>query len=118
MFQADEGLEVDGKYGEKSHAVLMDATETDDEGTSEQPEQPEGATGASDTEKPVGTTVVIKSNGGKVNVRRGNGTQYGRITQLAPGTTCPYVATAQNGWHAIVVNAQVGWVSGEYSCVI
>ena len=80
VFQADEGLEVDGKYGEKSHAVLMDATETDDEGTSEQPEQPEGATGASDTEKPVGTTVVIKSNGGKVNVRMGNGTQYGRIT--------------------------------------
>ena len=52
VFQADEGLEVDGKYGEKSHAVLMDATETDDEGTSEQPEQPEGATGASDTRSP------------------------------------------------------------------
>lgn len=116
-FQVDEGLEVDGKYGEKSHAALMDATATDDADTPEPPEQPEDTADESATEKPLGATVVIKSNGGKVNVRMGNGTQYGRITQLAPGTACPYVATAQNGWHAVVVNAQVGWVSGEYSCV-
>ncbi len=117
-FQADEELKVDGKYGEQSHAALMDATATDDADAPEQPEQPEGATGVSDTEKLLGATVVIKSNGGKVNVRMGNGTQYGRITQLAPGTTLDYVATAQNGWNAVVVNARVGWVSGEYSRVI
>ena len=58
------------------------------------------------------------SEGGKVNIRVGNGTQYGRITQLAPGTTLDYVATAQNDWNAVVVNARVGWVSGEYSRVI
>ena len=40
-----------------------------------------------DAEKPVGSQVVIVSEGGKVNIRVGNGTQYGRITQLAPGTT-------------------------------
>ena len=58
------------------------------------------------------------SEGGKVNIRVGNGTQYGRITQLAPGKTLEYVATAQNGWNSVVVNARVGWVSGEYSRII
>ena len=38
-----------------------------------------------------GTHVVIVSDGGKVNIRVGNGTQYGRVTQLAPGTTLDYV---------------------------
>jgi len=117
-FQKDEGLEVDGKYGEKSHAALMDAIEAEDEDTPEQPAQPEDGEEENEGEKPVGTHVVIVSDGGKVNIRVGNGTQYGRVTQLAPGTTLDYVATASNGWHAVVVNARVGWVSGEYSKVI
>ena len=116
-FQKAEGLEVDGKYGEKSHAALMDALSADDEAP-EQPAQPEDGGEENDAEKPVGSQVVIVSEGGKVNIRVGNGTQYGRITQLAPGTTLDYVATAQNGWNAVVVNARVGWVSGEYSRVI
>ena len=37
-FQKAESLEVDGKYGEKSHAALMDALSADDEA----PEQPRG----------------------------------------------------------------------------
>lgn len=117
-FQEDERLEVDGKYGEKSHAALMDAIEAEDEDTPEQPAQPEDGEEENEGEKPVGTHVVIVSDGGKVNIRVGNGTQYGRVTQLALGTTLDYVATASNGWHAVVVNARVGWVSGEYSKVI
>ena len=117
-FQEDERLKVDGKYGEKSHAALMDAIEAEDEDTPEQPAQPEDGEEENEGEKPVGTHVVIVSDGGKVNIRVGNGTQYGRVTQLAPGTTLDYVATASNGWHAVVVNARVGWVSGEYSKVI
>ena len=116
-FQKAEGLEVDGKYGEKSHAALMDALSADDEAP-EPPAQPEDGGEENDAEKPVGSQVVIVSEGGKVNIRVGNGTQYGRITQLAPGTTLDYVATAQNGWNAVVVNARVGWVSGEYSKLI
>lgn len=116
-FQKAEGLEVDGKYGEKSHAALMDALSADDEAP-EQPAQPEDGDEENDAEKPVGSQVVIVSEGGKVNIRVGNGTQYGRITQLAPGKTLDYVAAAQNGWNAVVVNARVGWVSGEYSRVI
>ena len=27
----------------------------------------------------------------------------------------PYVATAENGWYAVVVGDRVGWVSGKYS---
>lgn len=99
-FQADAGLEVDGKYGEKSHDALMDAAA---DGEEEEPSRPSGR------------TVVIVSDGGKVNIRVGNGLTYSRITQLAPGTTCPYVATAENGWHAVIIGARVGWVSGEFS---
>ena len=116
-FQTAEGLDVDGKYGEKSHAALMDALSADVEAP-EPPAQPDEDGEENDAEKPVGSHVVIVSEGGKVNIRVGNGTQCGRITQLAPGTTLNYVATAQNGWNAVEVNARVGWVSGEYSRVI
>ncbi len=37
------------------------------------------------------------------------------ITAVENGTILSYVATAANGWHAIVVGDKVGWVSGEYS---
>ena len=55
---------------------------------------------------------------GTVNIRTGNGTQYSRITSVKDGTTFEWIATAENGWHAIVVNAQIGWVSGKYSKTI
>ena len=40
------------------------------------------------------------------------------ITTVKPGATFDYVATAANGWHAIVVGKQVGWVSGKYSKIV
>ena len=64
------------------------------------------------------TTAVIVSDGGKVNVRTGNGTSFGRIAAVAPGTTYEYVATAANGWNAVVIGSKVGWVSGKYSRII
>ena len=92
---------------------MMEATA--DGGKDGRPAQPEPP----DVEElPASGTVVIVSDGGKVNIREGNGLTYGRITQLAPGTTCPYVATAENGWHAVAVGKRVGWVSPEYSRVI
>ena len=108
-FQKKAGLEADGKYGEKTHAALMDAV-ADDDGQSDTPEQP-----VPDEPAPVGTTVVIVSEGGKVNVRCGNGITFSRITSVKNSTAFEWIATAQNGWHAIVVNGQVGWVSGQYS---
>ena len=59
--------------------------------------------------------VLIKSSGGKVNIRTGNGTSYSRITAVAPGITLEYLASAFNGWHAVKIGSQVGWVSGEFS---
>ena len=90
----------------------MDAV-ADDDGQPENPEQP-----AQGDPTPAGTTVVIVSEGGKVNIRCGNGTEYARLSAVAPGSTFPLVATAQNGWHAIVVNGRVGWVSGKYGKTI
>ena len=88
-FQKDEGLEVDGKYGEKSHAALMDAVADADMDGSEQeggdvgapvePEEPD-APDEPESPRPLGETVVIVSNGGKVNIRYGNGTSYARET--------------------------------------
>ena len=111
-FQKKAGLEADGKYGDKTHAALMD-TVADDDGQPETSEQP-----APDEPAPVGTTVVIVSEGGKVNVRCGNGTEYERLSSVAPGSTFQLVATAQNGWHAIVIGSRVGWVSGKFAKII
>ena len=111
-FQKKAGLDADGKYGDKTHAALMDAV-ADDDGQPDTPEQP-----APEEPAPVGTTVVIVSEGGKVNVRCGNGTEYARISAVAPGSTFPHVATAQNGWHALVIGSRVGWVSGKLAEII
>ncbi len=112
-FQKRYNLEADGKYGEKSHAALMSAMadlseQKDAEASTEEPVSP----------APVGTTVVIVSEGDKVNVRCGNGTEYARITAVAPGATFALIATAANGWHAISTGDKVGWVSGAFSRVI
>lgn len=129
-FQQAEGLEVDGKYGEKTHAALMDAvadadagqleeTPAPDAGEGEAPAPEDGNEDLPEEAKPAGTTVVIVAvNGGKVNIRKGNGTEYGRISTVASGTAFEHVATAANGWNAVVIGAQVGWVSGKYSRII
>lgn len=111
-FQKAAGLEVDGKYGEKTHAALMDAI-ADADANGKQPDQSDQAEPA--VPAPAKGTVTIVSEGGKVNIRKGNSTNYGSISQVAPGTTFEHVATAANGWHAVVIGSQVGWVSGTYS---
>jgi hypothetical protein len=116
VFQLDEDIEVDGKYGDKTHAALMAAVADDDEG------KPDGQSAedrpATDPQILTDTRrVVIVSNGGNVNVRVGNSSNCTRVTSVAPGSTFEHVATAPNGWHAIVVGAQVGWVSGQFSKV-
>lgn len=51
----------------------------------------------------------------EVKLKNANGTDYARITAVADGTEFEHVATAANGWHAVKVGSQVGWVSGKYS---
>ena len=104
LFQKANGLEATGVYDAATHTKL-----TADESTvAPVPE-----------EKPAGSTVeIFAENGGSVNVRCGNSTDFSRITTVKPGTTFDFVATAANGWNAIVVGKQVGWVSGKYSKVV
>ena len=105
-------LKQDGKYGDQTHAALMAAVADNDVGQRTQPEpEPEPA-------KPTGTKVKIVCDNGTVNIRVGNGTEYARITAAADGTVFEHVVTAVNGWHAVKVGSQVGWVSGKYSEII
>lgn len=59
--------------------------------------------------------LINADNGGRVNIRAGNGFNYGKITSVQSGTTLPYIATAANGWLAVKVKNVVGWVSPEYA---
>ena len=115
-FQKDEGLEVDGEYGEKSHAALMDALSDEEAGNEDNEESETNAPAEPAGPKPLGSTVAI--TGGSVYVRVGNGTNYRVITTVKAGMTFDHIATARNGWNAIAVNGQVGWVSGKYSRIL
>lgn len=100
-FQKKSGLDTDGIYGSNTHKSLTAALE------------------ALKEPKPVLTTVVILSTeDGSVNVRAGNGTQYAILRSAKAGDTFNYVATAANGWNAVEIDNQVGWVSGRYSKII
>ena len=107
-FQARAGLAQDGVYGGDTHKALMDAVADHDAG--KEPAKP-----AEQPEPSIARCVRIVCDGGTVNIRVGNGTQYDRITAARNGSTFEWVATAENGWHAIVVNGRVGWVSGKYA---
>ena len=123
--QARAGVKQDGVYGSETHKALMDATADNDAGKeSEQPdepdqpnkpEQPEEPTQPDAPDTPTTKRVRIVCGSGSVNIRAGNGTQYDRITAVQNGASLKWVATAENGWHAVVVNARVGWASGKYS---
>ncbi len=106
-FQAKAGLEQTGKYDAKTHAVLMAAINPQG-GRIEEPVDP----------VPEISGKKVEISGLNVNIRKGNGTQYGRIVTLPYGNRLEYVATAENGWHAVVVNDQVGWISGNFSKLI
>ena len=113
-FQSKIGIKQDGIYGSETHQALMDAVADDDEGKADaepETETPEAA-------KPAVKQVRIVCGSGSVNIRVGNDTRYGRITSVKDGATFEWIATAENGWHAIVVNAQIGWVSGKYSQIV
>ena len=108
-FQKKVGLKQDGKYGDQTHAALMAAIADNDVGQQTQTDpEPE-------PEQSSGTKARIVCDSGTVNIRVGNGTDYGRISAVEDGTEYEYVATAANGWYAVKIGSQVGWVSGKYS---
>ena len=113
-FQRKIGIKQDGIYDSEVHRALIDAVADDDKGkTAADPE-----TEPSEIMQPTVKQVRIVCGSGSVNNRLGNDTKYDRITSVKNSATFEWVATAENGWHGIVVNAQIGWVSGKYSEVI
>jgi hypothetical protein len=61
---------------------------------------------------------LVTITGNSVNIRLGNSTMFGVVTRANKGTTFQYVATAENGWHAVVAGKCVAWVSGKYSRIV
>lgn len=110
LFQSKVNIKVDGIYGTETHAALMAAIADHDEA---QKPSDNPVAGEMPVVQPKKVTIV--SIGGTVNIRTGNDTRYSRITAAQNGASFDWIATAENGWHAIVVNGQVGWVAGEYS---
>lgn len=54
----------------------------------------------------------------RVNIRNGNSLKFSRVSQANKNDMFEWVATAENGWHAIKLPSQVAWISGEYTRLI
>lgn len=103
-FQTIYEIKVDSKYGPESHRTLMAALDALKQQTSPEPEQ-----------APAKRIVTIVSDR-KVNLRSGDSTKAGRVTQVVGGTQLEYVTTV-NGWHGVRWKNRIAWVSGEFSTV-
>lgn len=57
--------------------------------------------------------VVITTN--SVNIRTGNSKEYNKVGVCNKNDSFDWIATAENGWHAIRYVNQVAWVSGDFS---
>lgn len=98
LFQKNNKLQVDGEYGPKSHAALMDAVDA----AAEKPANP-----VEDR------SVTIE--GGNCYVRKAPNTTADILGVAYKGESYPYQGdTAANGWHLIIYDNQNGWVSGKY----
>ena len=64
------------------------------------------------------TSKLVTITGNSVNIRLGNSTMFGVVTRANKGATFEYVATAENGWHAVVAGKCVAWVSMKYSRIV
>lgn len=110
-FQSNHSLEIDGKYGKKSHAAMLEALAKLDSEPDETPvEQPEASEGAK-------LLTIVCDNDGKVNLRAGDSTEYGSVGQVAPGTELGYVVTSPTGWHGVRYKDRIAWVSPKYAAV-
>lgn len=51
----------------------------------------------------------------RVNIRAGNSKNFPRVSWANTNDQFEWVATSENGWYAVKLKKQVGWVSGEFS---
>lgn len=93
-FQRDHKLSVDGQYGPKSHAAMLEALEADE---------------------PEAEQRYVAIDGGNCYVRAAPNTD-GKILGVAHrGDVLPYGGeTADNGWLLVAFEGQNGWVSNKY----
>lgn len=93
-FQRDHKLSVDGQYGSKSHAAMLEALEEDE---------------------PEAEQRYVAIDGGNCYVRTAPNTD-GKILGVAhKGDVLPYGGEkADNGWLLVAFENQNGWVSGKY----
>ena len=112
-FQTIYEIKVDSKYGPESHKTLMAALEAleKQEDSNPAPQEP-----SSDPEQIPTKKVVTIVSERKVNLRSGDSTKAGRVTQVVGGTQLEYVTTV-NGWHGVRWKNRIAWVSGEFSKV-
>lgn len=96
-FQKDNKLTVDGEYGPKSHAAMMEALE--DIGVSA-----------------IGKMILI--SGGNCYVRTAPNTSGSKLGIAKNGEKYSYGGETSGGWNLIDYKNQNGWVSGKYSKLV
>lgn len=93
-FQRTEGLNVDGQYGPKSHAAMLEALEADEPETEHR---------------------YVAIEGGNCYVRTAPNTDDKILGVAHRGDVLPYGGEkADNGWLLVDYENQNGWVSGKY----
>ena len=66
-------------------------------------------------------TRYIETTKANVNLRTGNGKNYSKAgVAIQKGSRYEWVATSDNGWHAVVAKSgkQVVWISGDFSKIV
>lgn len=106
-FQVDRQIGVDGRYGPVTHGELMEILNE----RAAQDEDEEGGAPAEPKKQ-------VRVTGGSVYVRSGPGTQYGIERVVKKGTLLDHVATADNGWHSVIVDGEAGWIGPKYTEVV
>ena len=99
-FQRFSGLTADGEYGPDTHDALICYLSGRDE---------------SDVSAPDAPVQYVLVTGGTVNLRCGPGLEYDIHTVVRRGARLVWIATAQNGWHAVRSDCLVGWLSPKYT---
>ena len=75
---------------------------------------PDGEDAGDDAPRQTG---IVTTNGGKLNVRTGAGTDNTAFTQLPNGTQVEVIETQENGWVKILLPEREGYVCGDYLAV-
>jgi len=104
MLQAAGRIREDGRYGEQTHALLMNFL------SGRELEKPEIV--------PAPPKKFVRVTGRTIHVRRGAGPEFDVVSIAAQGMRLEWVATAENGWHAVRSDGVCGWVSPKYTEVI